>query len=42
MVAYEVNRKRLATMLLEFEPRRADRVRMRMICQVDSITPTYG
>ena len=26
MVAYEVNRKRLATMLLEFEPRRADRV----------------
>lgn len=42
MVAYEVNRKRLATMLLEFEPRRADRVRMRMICRVDSITPTYG
>ena len=30
MVAYEVNRKRLATMLLEFEPRRADRVRVKI------------
>lgn len=27
-VAFEVNRKRLATMLLEFEPRRVDRVRI--------------